>query len=97
MTNYTSKEENTLKKIQNSIVKLNNTENRIYELDDLDNLTDQQAAEINMMILKKEKEALEEIRNILNEADIYEKYSDKDVKQMDEYYTEIDNPDSVIM
>lgn len=97
MTNYSTKEENTLKKIQNSIVKLNNTEDRIYELDDLDNLTDQQATEINMMILKKEKEALEEIRNILNEADIYEKYSDKDAKQMDGYYTEIDNPDSVIM
>lgn len=97
MTNYTTKEENTLKKIQNSIVKLNNTEDRIYELDDLDNLTDQQAAEINMMILKKEKEALEEIRNILNEADIYEKYSDKDVKQMEAYYTDIDTPDTAIM
>jgi len=97
MTIYKNKEEKTLKQIQNSMEELNDIQNSIYELDNLDTLSNDEAREVEIMMFHKEKEALEKIRNIINKANIYEKYEDEDTKQMDKYYTDINDPDEVII
>jgi len=97
MTIYKNKEEKTLKQIQNSMEELNDIQNSIYELDNLDTLSNDEAREVEIMMFHKEKEALEKIRNIINKANIYEKYENEDTKQMDKYYTDINDPDEVII
>jgi len=97
MTIYKNKEEKTLKQIQNSMEELNDIQNSIYELDNLDTLSNDEAREVEIMMFHKEKEALEKIRNIINKANIYEKYEEEDTKQMDKYYTDINDPDEVII
>lgn len=97
MTIYKNKEEETLKQIQNSMEELNDIQDSIYELDNMDTLSNDEAREVEIMMFHKEKEALKKIRNIINKANIYEKYEDEDTKQMDKYYTDIDNPDEVII
>jgi len=77
MTIYKNKEEKTLKQIQNSMEELNDIQNSIYELDNLDTLSNDEAREVEIMMFHKEKEALEKIRNIINKANIYEKYEKK--------------------
>ncbi|MGJ1010806.1 hypothetical protein IGI96_002325 [Enterococcus sp. DIV0421] len=78
MTNYTEKEKYVIKKIQKTIIKLDNN------FDKIDYLSKGQQKHT----LKKsfaEKEALHEIRHILNEADHYKTYEVNELVQSISY------------